>query len=61
METRRCTTSSGQGNIDTAKVLIEAGANLQLASHDGETHLQFARSHRRPEIAALIERKLAGG
>jgi len=50
-----------QNNIDTANVLIEAGANLHLASHDGETPLQFARSHRRQEIAVLIERKLAGG
>ena len=50
-----------QNNIETAKVLIDAGANLQLASHEGETPLAFATSHRRHEIAALIERKLAGG
>jgi ankyrin repeat protein len=50
-----------QNNIDTAKVLIEAGANLHLTSHEGETPLQFAKSHRRTEIAQLIERKLAGG
>jgi ankyrin repeat protein len=49
-----------QNNIDTAKVLIDAGANLELTSHEGETPLAFANSHRRREIAALIERKLAG-
>jgi ankyrin repeat protein len=50
-----------QNNVDTAKVLIEAGANLHVKSHEGETPLQFAQSHRRQEIAALIERKLAAG
>lgn len=50
-----------QNNVDTAEVIINAGANLNLKSHGGETPLQFARSKNRKEIAAMIERKLAGG
>ena len=50
-----------QNNIETARVLIEAGANLSLKAHSGETPLEFARSKGRNEIAAMIERKLAGG
>jgi uncharacterized protein len=49
-----------QNNIETARVIIEAGANLDLKSNDGETPLQFAKSKHRSEIAAMIERKLAG-
>lgn len=48
-----------QNNIETAKVLIAAGANLNLKSHDGETPLEFSRSNKRREIAALIEQQLA--
>jgi uncharacterized protein len=48
-----------QNNIDTAKVIIGGGANLDLVSHAGETPLQFAKSKKRTEIAAVIERKLA--
>ncbi len=50
-----------QNNVDTAEVIINAGANLNLKSHSGETPLQFARSKNCKEIAAMIERKLAGG
>ena len=49
-----------QNHIETAEVIINAGANLNLKSHSGETPLQFARSKNRREIAAMIERKLAG-
>jgi ankyrin repeat protein len=48
-----------QNNIATAEVIIQAGANLNLKSNDGETPLEFARSKNRKEIAAMIERKLA--
>jgi ankyrin repeat protein len=50
-----------QNHVDTAEVIINAGANLSLKSHSGETPLQFARSKNRQAIAAMIERKLAGG
>lgn len=45
-----------QNNIDTAKAIIEGGARLDLKSQDGETPLDFAKSKRRKEIIALIER-----
>jgi ankyrin repeat protein len=48
-----------QNNIATVEIIIEAGANLDLKSNDGETPLEFARSKNRKEIAAMIERKLA--
>jgi ankyrin repeat protein len=48
-----------QNNIDTAKVIIDAGADLTLRSHAGETPLDFARSKKRKEIAAMIEQRLA--
>lgn len=48
-----------QNNIETAEVLINAGANLSLKSHSGETPLDFAKSKRHIQIAALIERKIA--
>jgi ankyrin repeat protein len=50
-----------QNNVETAKVLIDAGANLTLESHSGETPIQFAKSNRRKEISAAIERRLAPG
>ncbi len=49
-----------QNHIETAQVIIDAGANLTLRSHAGETPLEFARSKHHHQIAALIERKLAG-
>jgi uncharacterized protein len=48
----------GRNNIETARVLSAAGANLELTSHSGETPLQFAKAHRRKEIADMIERKI---
>jgi ankyrin repeat protein len=49
-----------QNNIEVAEVLIQAGANLTLKAHSGETPLDFARSKHRAQIVALIEQKLAG-
>jgi ankyrin repeat protein len=48
-----------QNNISTAEAIIDAGANLHLKSHGGQTPLEFARSKGRKEIVAMIERKLA--
>jgi ankyrin repeat protein len=48
-----------QNNVDTAKVIIDAGANLTLHNHSGETPLDFAKAKGRKEIADLIERKIA--
>ncbi len=48
-----------QGNDAIAKLLIEAGANLTLKSHAGETPLAFAKSKHRTAIAAMIEQKIA--
>ena len=48
-----------QNNIEVAEVLIQAGANLKLRAHSGETPLEFARAKNRGEIAAMIEQKLA--
>ena len=50
-----------QNHIDTARVMIEAGADLTLKSHSGETPLAFAQSQHRGEIADIIERRLAAG
>jgi ankyrin repeat protein len=50
-----------QNNVETAKVLITAGANLTLKSHSGETTIQFAKSNKRKEITAAIERHLGTG
>lgn len=49
-----------QNNIDTAEAIINAGADLTLKSHSGQTPLEFARSKNRREIVAMIEKKLAG-
>jgi ankyrin repeat protein len=35
-----------QNHVETAKVIIEAGANLSLKSHAGQTPLDFARSQK---------------
>jgi uncharacterized protein len=50
-----------QNNIDTAKVLIEAGANLTLKSLSHETPLDFAKAKKRKEITALIEQRTHAG
>ena len=48
-----------QNHVETAEALIEAGANLHIKSHAGETPLDLARSQHHRELAALLERKLA--
>ena len=47
--------------IDTARVLIEGGANLHLKNHEGQTPLDFAKARRSTEIAQMIEAKLKPG
>jgi ankyrin repeat protein len=47
-----------QNNVDVAQVLIDAGANLTLKAHSGETPLDFARSKHASKIVAMIEAKL---
>ena len=44
-----------ENNIDTARVIVEAGADLTLQSHSGETPLDFAKSKHRRDIVAMIE------
>lgn len=46
-----------QGHTDTASVIIDAGANLGLKNHEGQTPLDFARARKRREIVALLEQK----
>ncbi|HSN65689.1 MAG TPA: ankyrin repeat domain-containing protein [Fusibacter sp.] len=48
-----------QGHEDLATLLIEAGANLQLKSHAGETALDFAKKRHQIEIATLIQQKIS--
>lgn len=47
-----------QNNVEVAKVLIDAGANLTLKAHSGETPLDFARAKHASQIVAMIEQKL---
>ena len=47
-----------QNNIETAKVLIEAGAKLDIKSKDGQTALDLAKARDRMQIVALIEQKI---
>ena len=47
-----------QNTVDVALVLIDAGANLTLKSHSGETPLDFARSKHASKIVAMLEAKL---
>lgn len=47
-----------QGHEAIAKVLIDAGADLTLKSHAGETPLAFAKSRHLGAIATLIEQRL---
>ncbi len=46
-----------QNNIETTKVIIDAGANLEIKSNDGQTALDLAKSKGRKQIVALIEEK----
>jgi ankyrin repeat protein len=47
-----------QGHDAIAQLLIDAGANLTLQSHAGETPLAFAKTKHRQAIVNLIEQKL---
>ena len=47
-----------QNNVGVAQVLIDAGANLTLKSHSGETPLDFAKAKHATQIVAMIEQKL---
>jgi ankyrin repeat protein len=47
-----------QNNVGVAQILIDAGANLNLKSHSGETPLDFAKSRHATQIVAMIEAKL---
>jgi ankyrin repeat protein len=47
-----------QNNIETAQVIIDAGANLEIKSKDGQTALELAKARGRKQIVALIEQKI---
>lgn len=47
-----------QNNVGVDRLIIDAGANLDIKSNDGQTSLEMARARGRKEIAALIEQKL---
>ena len=49
----------GPRHVETARALVEAGANVNLADRNGVTPLGHARQRGYAEIAALLER--AGG
>lgn len=48
------------GNTAAAKVLINAGARLNLKTYEGDTPLALAKRYGYTDIVALIERKLSG-
>jgi len=50
-----------ENDVDTARDIIDGGADLTLRSHDGETPLDFARAKHRKEIVAMLERRAEGG
>jgi ankyrin repeat protein len=47
-----------QGHADVVKVLLEAGADLTLKTHRGETPFMFAQASHHADIAALIAQKM---
>jgi ankyrin repeat protein len=47
-----------QNHVETAKVIIDAGANLGLKNNAGQTPLEFARTRGQKELVALLEQKL---
>ncbi len=50
-----------QNNVETAQVLIDAGAKLDIKSNDGQTALELAKARDRKKIVALIEQKIRSG
>ena len=48
-------------NPDAARVLIEAGADLNIEDRNAETALDWARKYRRPEVMTLLEKAGARG
>jgi hypothetical protein len=46
---------------ETAKLLITAGANVNIADRYSETALDWARKYRNPELVALLEKAGARG
>ncbi|HVU10872.1 MAG TPA: ankyrin repeat domain-containing protein [Phototrophicaceae bacterium] len=48
-----------QNNVEVARLLIDAGANLTLRNHDGQTPLDFAKARHATPIIAMIEQKMS--
>ncbi|WP_298238518.1 ankyrin repeat domain-containing protein [uncultured Algibacter sp.] len=46
------------GHTEAAKLLIDAGARLDLKAYDGDTPLDFAKRYQYNDIIALIENRL---
>ncbi|UII80339.1 ankyrin repeat domain-containing protein [Flagellimonas sp. CMM7] len=46
------------GHTEAAKLLIEAGARLDLTAYDGFTSLEFAKRYQYNDIVALIEKRV---
>ena len=46
-----------QNNVDTARVIVEAGADLTLRNHEGQTPLEMAKARGRKQIIAIIEQQ----
>ena len=46
--------ASASGHVETCRILLEAGANLQLLDVDGNDALTLAVTHGRDEVAALL-------
>jgi ankyrin repeat protein len=51
--------SSIEGNVKCVRALLAHGAGVNVRAKSGQTPLFYAREHRHPEVAALLER--AGG
>ena len=48
--------AAANGNVELVKLLIEHGADVNAKTDDGKTSLDFANEHKRPEVAALLEK-----
>lgn len=49
------------GDLETARLLVQHGANLQQASDDGKTTLDFAREKEQQEMVEWLGKREAGG